>query len=53
MSGVLYDNDYAVTSRADLGLPLDFSDPVHGVFSSYSDRTTNAAWMNLMVRHDH
>lgn len=53
VSGVLYDNDYAVTSRADLGLPLDFSDPVHGVFSSYSDRTTNAAWMNMMVRPDH
>lgn len=50
---VLYDNDYTVTSRADLGLPLDFSDPVHGVFSSYSDRTTNAAWINMMVRPDH
>jgi hypothetical protein len=34
-------------------LPLDFSDPVHGVFSSYSDSSTDAAWMNMMVRPDH
>ena len=53
VSGVLYNNDYTLTSREDLGLPLDFSDPVHGVFSSYSDRTTNAAWINMMVRPDH
>ena len=53
VNDVLYDNDYAVTSREDLGLPLDFSDPVHGVFSSYSDRSTNAAWINMMVRPDH
>ena len=53
VSGVLYNNDYTLTSREDLGLPLHFSDPVHGVFSSYSDRTTNAAWINMMVRPDH
>jgi len=53
VSSVLYDNDYPVTSREDLGLPLDFSDPVHGVYSGYSDRTTNAAWINMMVRPDH
>jgi hypothetical protein len=51
--GVLYDSDFEVTTRADLDLPLDFNAPVHGVFSSYSDRTTNAAWINLMVRPDH
>ncbi len=51
--GVLYDTDFEPTTRADLDLPLDFSDPVHGVFSSYSDRTTNAAWINLLVRPDH
>lgn len=51
--GVLYDSDFEVTSRADLDLPLDFNAPVHGVFSSYSDRTTNAAWINMMVRPDH
>lgn len=53
VSGVLYNNDYTVTSRAELGLPLDFSDSVHGVFSCYSDRTTNASWINMMVRPDH
>jgi len=51
--GVLYDSDFEVTTRADLNLPLDFNAPVHGVFSSYSDRTKNAAWMNMMVRPDH
>ena len=51
--GVLYDSDFEVTSRADLNLPLDFNAPVHGVFSSFSDRTTNAAWINMMVRPDH
>jgi hypothetical protein len=51
--GVLYDSDFEITSRADLDLPLDFNAPVHGVFSSYSDRTTNAAWINMMVRPDH
>ena len=51
--GVLYDSDFEVTSRADLDLPLDFNAPVHGVFSSYSDRSTNAVWINIMVRPDH
>jgi len=51
--GVLYDADFELTTRADAKLPLDFSAPVHGVFSSYSDRTTNAAWMNIMVRPNH
>ncbi len=50
---VLYDSDFQPTTRADLDLPLDFNAPVHGVFSSYSDRTTNAAWINMMVRPDH
>ena len=50
---VLYDSDFQVTTRADLDLPLDFTAPVHGVFSSFSDRTTNATWMNIMVRPDH
>jgi len=51
--GVLYDADYAPATRADLDLPLDFDAPVHGVFSSFSDRTTNAVWMNMMVRPNH
>ncbi len=50
---VLYDTDYAPTTRADLNLPLDFVAPTHGVYSGYSDRTTKAAWMNMMVRPDH
>ncbi len=50
---VLYDADVVPTSRADLALPLDFNAPVHGVFSAYSDRTPEAAWINLMVRPNH
>ena len=51
--GVLYDADFVPTTRADLGVPLDFDAPVHGVFSSYSDATPEAAWVNMMVRPDH
>jgi hypothetical protein len=51
--GVLYDRDTIPTTRADLGLPLDFDDPVQGVFSSYSDATPLAAWMNIYVRPHH
>lgn len=51
--GVLYDTDFEPTSRADLDPPLDFSAPVHGIFSSYSDSSPAAAWICLMVRPDH
>ncbi len=51
--GVLFDSDLSPTTRKDLGLPLDFDAPVHGVFSAYSDRSPDAAWMNLMVRPNH
>ena len=51
--GVLYDGDLVPTTRAELDLPLDFNAPVSGVFSSYSDRTPDAAWMNLYVRPNH
>lgn len=51
--GVLYDGDSQPTTRADLNLPLDFNAPVHGVFSSASDRSPKAAWINLMVRPNH
>ena len=51
--GVLFDADTVPTTRADLGLPLDFNAPTQGVFSSYSDRTPDAAWMNLYVRPHH
>ncbi len=53
VQGVLYDSDWSPASRADLNLPLDFNAPGHGVFSSYSDRTPEAAWINMMVRPDH
>jgi hypothetical protein len=49
----LYDSDFQSTTRADLNLPLDFNDPVHGVFSAYSDRSPQASWLNLLVRPDH
>jgi hypothetical protein len=50
---VLYDADVQPTKRSDLELPLDFNAPWQGVFSSYSDRTENAAWMHLYVRPNH
>ena len=50
---VLYDADITKTTRADLKLPLDFDSPVSGAFSSYSDRTPDAAWMHLYVRPNH
>ena len=51
--GVLYDADYEPTTRADLNLPLDFNAPGQGVFSSYSDRSPQATWINMMVRPNH
>ena len=51
--GVLYDADFKSATRAELNLPLDFDAPTHGVFSSYSDTTPEAAWMNIMVRPNH
>jgi len=53
VKAVLYDTDYVKVTRESLGLPLDFNAPVHGVFSSYSDRTTDAVWISMMVRPDH
>jgi hypothetical protein len=51
--GLLFDADLKPTRRADLGLPLDFDAPVHGVFSAYSDPSPEAVWINLMVRPNH
>lgn len=53
VAGVLFDSDLEPTTRADLGLPLDFDARSHGVFSAYSDNSAGAAWMNMMVRPDH
>ncbi len=50
---VLYDADIQPTKRSDLKLPLDFNAPWQGAFSSYSDRTVEAAWMHLYVRPHH
>lgn len=50
---VLYARDHRPTTRAELGLPLDFHAPVHGVFSAFSDATPQALWINLMARPDH
>ncbi len=50
---VLFDSDHTPATRADTGLPLDFSTPVHGVFSAYSDTSPDAAWINLLVRPNH
>ena len=51
--GLLYDTDIQPTTRTELNLPQDFNDPVHGVFSSYSDQTPSGTWINMMVRPDH
>lgn len=50
---ILFDADVTPTNRSELGLPLNFSAPVHGVFSAYSSLETDAAWINLMVRPNH
>ncbi|MEN9841395.1 MAG: hypothetical protein RL376_1195, partial [Verrucomicrobiota bacterium] len=50
---VLFDSDPVPATRADIGLPLDFATPVHGVFSAYSDTSPDAAWINLQVRPNH
>lgn len=49
----LYDAEFKLTTREETNLPLDFSAPTHGVFSSRTDNTTNATWINMMVRPDH
>ncbi|MEM1108087.1 MAG: hypothetical protein AAGH99_05275 [Planctomycetota bacterium] len=51
---LLYDTDSPVTSRADLGqAPLDYVDEDQGILSSYSHNGADAAWMHLLVRHNH
>ncbi|WP_338877345.1 hypothetical protein WBJ53_33260 (plasmid) [Spirosoma sp. SC4-14] len=51
--GFPYIVDWKPTTRADLNLPLDWNDAVHGVFSTASDRTENASWLCLHVRPNH
>ena len=45
--------DFVPTTRADLHLPLDRNDPIHGVFASFSDQSADAAWINMQVRPNH
>ncbi len=47
---VIFDVDWQRTTREDLGLPLTWVTPIHGVMSAYSSRSTEAAWINLHVR---
>ena len=48
----LYDADGAGATRGELDLPLDFSDPVQGMFSSRSDNSETALWINMQARPD-
>jgi len=49
---VLYDADGTSVTRARLHLPLDFSDSVQGMFSSRSDDSERALWINMQARPD-
>jgi len=49
---LLYDADGKGTGRAELDLPLDFSDSVQGMFSSRSDDSETALWINMQARPD-
>jgi hypothetical protein len=49
---LLYDADGAGAARAELDLPLDFSDSVQGMFSSRSDDSEEALWINMQARPD-
>ena len=53
VQGVLYDSDFKPATRESLQLPLDFNAATHGLFSSYSDRSSDAVWISLLVRPDH
>ncbi len=50
---VLYDNDWQTTDRQSLNLPLDWTSQAQGMFSSGSDSTPQATWLNLHVRPNH
>ncbi len=49
---LLYDASWRSTPRETLGLPLDFSDSSHGVFSARSDSSPEALWINMQARPD-
>ncbi|UCD49760.1 MAG: hypothetical protein JSW27_19785 [Phycisphaerales bacterium] len=51
-NNLLYDADGHGATRAALELPLDFSDPIQGMFSSRSDDGPEALWINMQARPD-
>ena len=53
MRDVINANDWKPTTRADLGLPLDYVAPTHGVLATRSDQTAQAAFLSMMVRPNH
>ena len=46
----IYNTDFQPVTREELKMPLDFVDPVHGILSTASDATTDAAWLCMEVR---
>lgn len=50
---VLYDTDWEQINRAELKLPADWNDPVHGMFSASNSSSPDAAWLALNVRPNH
>lgn len=51
--GFPYIADWKITKRKDLNLKLDWEADEYGMFSSSSDKTQDAVWMNLQVRQNH
>jgi hypothetical protein len=47
-----YISDWKITRRSDLNLKLDWDTDEYGMFSSSSDKTENATWINLQVRQN-
>ncbi len=48
----LYEAGWDSVARAELGLPLDFSDMSSGLFSSRSDNSDTALWISMQARPD-
>ena len=50
--GFPYIADWKITKREDLKLKLDWDTDEYGMFSSSSDKTDKATWVNLQVRQN-
>jgi hypothetical protein len=48
-----YCKDFVPTTRGEINLPLDRNDPVHGMFTSFSDQKQTATWIDFNVRPNH